>query len=69
MLNLDETFEINNTYVVQRDLYLRGFLYSFGVIVFIELVRAQVAEVDLLQLIPGLFNCIIYFIFSVTIFF
>lgn len=33
MLNLDETFEINNTYVVQRDLYLRGFLYSFGVVV------------------------------------
>ena len=55
MLNLDETFEINNTYVVQRDLYLRGFLYSFGVIVFIELVRAQVTEVDLLQLVPGFF--------------
>ena len=39
MLNLDETFEINNTYVVQRDLYLRGFLYSFGAVVFIEIVR------------------------------
>ena len=36
MLNLDETFEINNSYIIQRDLYIKGFLYSFGVVIFIE---------------------------------
>ncbi len=69
MLNLDETFEINNTYVVQRDLYLRGFLYSFGVVVFIELVRAQVAEVNLLQLIPGFYLIVLFISFLVLVFF
>ena len=63
MLNLDETFEINNSYVIQRDLYLRGFLYSSGVIIFIELVRAQVAEVDLLQLIPGFYLIVLFISF------
>ena len=65
MLNLDETFEINNSYIIQRDLYLRGFLYSSGVIIFIELVRAQVAEVDLLQLIPGFYLIVLFISFLV----
>jgi hypothetical protein len=55
--------------VVQRDLYLRGFLYSFGVIVFIELVRAQVAEVDLLQLIPGFYLIVLFISFLVLLYF
>lgn len=68
MLNLDETFEINNSYVIQRDLYLRGFLYSSGVIIFIELVRAQVAEVDLLQLIPGFYLIVLFISFLVLLY-
>ena len=68
MLNLDETFEINNSYAIQRDLYLRGFLYSSGVIIFIELVRAQVAEVDLLQLIPGFYLIVLFISFLVLLY-
>jgi len=55
MLNLDETLEITSSYVVQRDLYLKGLVYSFGVIVFIDIVRGQVAEINLLQLMPGFY--------------
>jgi hypothetical protein len=55
MFNLDEPLVINNSYFVQRDLYLKAFLYSFGVIIFIEIVRSQIAEIDLLQLIPGFY--------------
>jgi hypothetical protein len=69
MLNLDETFELNNTYVVQRDLYLKGFLYSFGVVIFIELIRGQVAEVNLLQLIPGFYLIVLFISFVVILYF
>jgi len=69
MLNLDETVEINNSYLIQRDLYLKGFLYSIGVIVFIELVRGQVAEVNLLQLIPGFYLILLFIAFIVLLYF
>jgi hypothetical protein len=69
MLNLDETVEINNSYIVQRDLYLRAFLYSFGVIVFIDLVRGQIAEVNLLQLIPGFYLILLFISFIFLIYF
>jgi hypothetical protein len=69
MLNLDETFELNNLYVIQRDLYLKGFLYSFGVVIFIELVRGQVAEVNLLQLIPGFYLIVLFISFIVILYF
>ena len=63
MLNLDETLEITSFYVVQRDLYLKGVVYSFGVIVFIEIVRSQVAEINLLQLIPGFYLVLLFLSF------
>jgi hypothetical protein len=69
MLNLDETVDINNSYVVQRDLYLRGFLYSFGVVVFIDLVRGQISEVNLLQLIPGFYLILLFISFIFLIYF
>ena len=69
MLNLDETFELNNSYVMQRDLYLKGFLYSFGVVIFIDLVRGQVAEVNLLQLIPGFYLILLFLSFCVLLYF
>lgn len=60
MLNLDETLEINSSYVVQRDLYLKGLVYSVGVVVFVEIVRGQVAEINLLQLIPGFYLLLLF---------
>jgi len=69
MLNLDETVELNNSYLIQRDLYIRGFCYSFGVIIFVDLVRGQVAEVNLLQLIPGFYLILLFISFLFLVFF
>ena len=69
MLNLDETVELNNSYLIQRDLYLRGLLYSFGVIIFIDLARGQVAEVNLLQLVPGFYLILLFLAFLFLIYF
>ena len=60
MFNLDETFLLNNSYVVQKDLYLKSFLYSFGVFSFIDLLRGQVAEIELLQLVPGFYLILLF---------
>ena len=38
MLNLDETLELLTDYNIQRDLFLKCFLYSVGVIVIIDIV-------------------------------
>ena len=69
MLNLDETVELNNSYLIQRDLYLRGLVYSFGVIIFIDLIRGQVAEVNLLQLVPGFYLILLFLAFLFLIYF
>jgi hypothetical protein len=69
MLNLDETIETNLAYINQRDLYLRGFLYSFGVITFIDIVRNQVAEINLLQLVPGFYLILLFISFLILVIF
>jgi hypothetical protein len=69
MLNLDETVETNNLYVIQRDLYLRSLFYSLGVIIFIELLRGQIAEVNLLQLVPGFYLILLFISFLFLIYF
>jgi hypothetical protein len=60
MLNLDETLSFQENYESQRDYYLRIFLYSISVIVFIDIVRSQVSEINLLQLIPGFYLLLIF---------
>lgn len=74
MLNLEETLSSNSDYTTQRDLYWKGFLYSFSIVVFIDSIRSQVAEINLLQLIPGfylvlLFSSLIFVIFTSDLFF
>jgi hypothetical protein len=60
MLNLDETLNINSSYWVQRDLYIRGFYYSFSLVLLVEILRSQVPEIDLLQLIPGFYLILLF---------
>jgi hypothetical protein len=69
MLNLDETVETNNAYIIQRDLYIRGLVYSLGVIIFIDIIRNQVAEINLLQLIPGFYLILLFISFLLLVFF
>jgi len=68
MLNLDEPLLINNCYINQRDLFIKSISYSIGVITFINLLRSQVAEINLLQLIPGFYLILLFFSFILLVF-
>ena len=63
MLNLDETLYLTDLYTKQKDFYLKSFLYSFGVLIFVDILRSQVSEVNLLQLIPGFYLILLFFSF------
>jgi sec-independent protein translocase protein TatC len=66
MLNLEETLDLTEFYVAQRNLFIRIIGYSVGVVLFVEILRAQVPEIDLLQLIPG-FYLLLVFISSILL--
>lgn len=61
MMNLREWFEFLPSYEIQKDYPLRGISYFFGVALLLGLLRQQVAEVNLLQLVPG-FYLFFYFL-------
>jgi hypothetical protein len=69
MLNLDETLLTISPYLVQRDLYIRASCYAFTVVVFVDLVRGQISEVNLLQLIPGLYLVLLLISFIFLVYF
>ena len=55
MLNLDETLAVNSSYTLQKDIFFKIFIFSCAIFVFVDILRGQVAEVNLLQLIPGFY--------------
>lgn len=69
MFNIDETTEFKPLYNIQKDLYLRGFVYSIGIFLFIDLIRSQISEVNLLQLIPGFYLLLLFFSFIFLMYF
>ena len=69
MFNIDETTELKPLYNIQKDLYLRGFVYSIGIFLFIDLIRSQISEVNLLQLIPGFYLLLLFFSFIFLMYF
>jgi hypothetical protein len=60
MLNLDEAIFINLKYLKERNLLLRIISYFFGMFIFLDLVRGQISEVNLLQLIPGFYLILLF---------
>ncbi|MCR9073243.1 MAG: hypothetical protein NXI18_16170 [Alphaproteobacteria bacterium] len=69
MLNLNETLGIKKAYLIQRDYYLKLLICSIISIIFIELLRKQVVELNLLQLVPGfyvLLLCLLLFFLSTS---
>ena len=62
----DSIFE--DSYIGDLSFYGKGLLYVLGVILFLELLRSQVDEVELLQLIPGIFF-LIFFLSILFLFF
>jgi hypothetical protein len=65
MLYLDLYIPVANLYTIQNDFYLKFCSYFFGIIVFFEMLRNQISEISLYQLIPGfyLFLFLIFFVF------
>tara|TARA_B110000090_G_C13364393_1_gene439579 strand:- start:910 stop:1626 length:717 start_codon:yes stop_codon:yes gene_type:complete len=69
MLNIGETLKYIPPYIIQRDLYLKSLAYSFTVVVFVDILRGQVSEVNLLQLIPGYYLILLFLSFIYLVFF
>jgi hypothetical protein len=69
MLNLDETLELYNDYILQRDAYIKSILYSTGTITFLDIIRQQVPEINLLQLVPGFYLFLLFTSFLFLVFF
>jgi hypothetical protein len=65
MLNLDNTIKIISNYNIQTDLLLKIISYLGGIVVFLEIVRSQVTEINLLQLVPGFY----FFLLFISLFF
>jgi hypothetical protein len=55
MFTLEDSLIFDSCYTLQIDLYTRIVPYVCGVILFFELLKSQISEIDLLQLIPGFF--------------
>lgn len=68
MFALDDTFLSEIFYVIQTDFYVKGIVYFTGVILFFEILRNQISEVDILQLIPGIYFLLFFISFLVLIF-
>jgi Sec-independent protein secretion pathway component TatC len=60
MINLDDTFFDIKFYLDQRDLSIKIISYSTGILVFIESLRQQLPEINLLQLIPGFYLLLLF---------
>jgi uncharacterized membrane protein len=63
MFSLDYTFFSDLFYIIQTDFYAKGLFYFSGVILFFEILRNQISEVDLLQLIPGFYFFLFFLLF------
>ena len=68
MFALDDTFLSEIFYVIQTDFYMKGIVYFTGVILFFEILRSQISEVDILQLIPGIYFLLFFISFLLLIF-
>ena len=68
MLNLDETLEVASTYNTQRDLLFKTVFSSLSAFVILDLIREQLPEIDILQLIPGYYLILLFVVFLLVIF-
>ena len=69
MFSLDEAFVSTSRYLEQTDIYWRAFSLAFGVFSMVELIRNQVPEIEVLQLIPGLYLLLLFFSWVFLVFF
>jgi hypothetical protein len=68
MFVVEETFLALNPYTFQTDFYTKVGFCFLGVILFFEILRNQISEIDLLQLVPGFYFLLFFIFFLVLIF-
>ena len=69
MFGLDDTFFLEIAYIAQIDFYTKSVIYLTGVIVLLDLLRSQVPEINLLQLVPGFYFFLFFLSFLILLFF
>jgi hypothetical protein len=67
MYSLDTTFISQQYYHIQKDLYAKGLGYALGVFAFLELLRSQVCEMNVLQLVPGFYVILLFAAFVILV--
>lgn len=60
MLNLEDTLFVLYYYNIEKDLYLKLLFYIFPAILFLDLLRNQISEIELLQIVPGSYLFLIF---------
>ena len=60
MLNIIETLQLYKIYTFQRDLIIRFVSYSICLSMLVEIIRSEVAEINLLQLMPGVYLTLVF---------
>lgn len=69
MFSTDEAYELHPFYLSQQNLYTKLFSYILGALILINLVRSQISEVNLVQLIPGFYLLLLLLAFLFLIYF
>jgi hypothetical protein len=73
MFTVEENLELTINYNTERDSFLRFLTLSPGIFVFVECIRNQIPEVNLLQLVPGFYLVLLFislfFVFFLSSFF
>lgn len=60
MMNVDEALSSYRYYRKQKDNLIRYVLYSVVVFIYIDAIREQISEINLLQLIPGIYLVLLF---------
>jgi hypothetical protein len=69
MFSLDEAFLATSNYLEQLDISWKAISLAVGVFTVVEFVRSQVPEIEVLQLIPGLYLLLLFFSWIFLVFF
>lgn len=69
MFDFGEGFDEYLEYAEQRDSFIRNIVSSFASFSFLGLIRAQIPEVDVLQLVPGYYFLLVFLSFLFLIIF
>jgi hypothetical protein len=67
MFDLDNTYVQQEYYLRQKDLFTKGLGYTLGSFEFLDILRGQVPEMNILQLVPGFYLILLFIAFFVLI--